>query len=190
GIVTGRLSAARLPRLRPGSRWLLLATDDRLICVKQERFARRQIEMPRDQISRVSHGPRLRGYQIVVDTGGRRYRIRIDKDDAFRFTAALTPLVPEVRGRQLSPDVEAWSWIPGMSTVASLPGFSGIVSRVTQLSPPAPAVSVDRMDQLEGAVERLQADVERLQQQLEFLEDLLEKRSDETFLHRSASTPT
>ena len=188
GIVMARVRAGRGPRVRPGSRWLVVATEDRLICVKQERFARRQIEIPRDQITRIYHGTRVRGYRITVETGQRRYRIRIAKEDAFRFTGALAPLVPERPVRALSPEVEAWSWIPGMTTVASLPGFSGIVSRVSQLSPPAAGVRPGQVEQLEAAVDRLQADVDRLQQQVEFLEKLLEKRSDESFLQR-LSTP-
>ena len=189
GIVTARLSAARIPRFRPGSRWLVLVTEERLIAVKQERFARRQIEIARDQISRIYHGSRLRGYRITVETSGRRYRIMIRKEDAFRFTGALAPLVPERPPRSLNPEAEAWSWIPGLSTVATLPGFSGIVSRVTQLSPSVPAVQPGQIERLEATVDRLQADVERLQQQVEFLEDLLEKRSDEAFLQRATSSP-
>lgn len=189
GIVSGRVSASRIPRVRPHNRWLVLVTDERLICVKQERYARRQIEIARDQVSRISHGSRVRGYRITVDSGTRRYRIHIAKTDAFRFTGALAPFVPQRPTRALDPEVEAFSWIPGMSTVASLPGFSGIVTRVAQLSPPAATLRPGQLENLEATVDRLQADVERLQQQVEFLESLLEKRSEESFLQR-LSTPT
>lgn len=189
GLVTGRVSAARVPRFRPRSRWLILVTGERLIAVKQDRFARRQIEIAREQISRIHHGSRLRGYRITVESGGRRYRILIAKEDAFRFTGALAPLVPERPARQLDPEVEAWAWIPGMTAVAALPGVSGIVSRVSRLSPPTSGfVRPEQVDRLEATVDRLQADVERLQQQVEFLEELLEKRSDEAFLQRATTT--
>lgn len=188
GLVLGQLLVSRVPRLRPGGKWLIVVSDERLLCVKQDRFARRQVEIPRDQITRLLHGSRLRGYQITIETADRRYRIRIPKREAFRFTGALAPLIPEAPRRQLSPEVEAWSWIPGMTTVATLPGFAGIVSKVSQLSPPPPP-QPGQLERLEATVDRLQADVERLHQQVEFLQDLLEKRSDEQFLQRSSSTP-
>jgi hypothetical protein len=168
------------------ARWLLLVTDDRLIGLKQERYARKQIDIPRDQIVLLTHGPRVRHYRISIHTAHVRYRIRIAKTDAARFTAALAPLVPSSAAPRLSPEVEAFAWIPGMTTVATLPGFSGIVSRVSRLSPPPPP-EPGRIEALEAAVDRLQGEVERLQQQVEFLEDLLQKRSDEAFLQRTSS---
>lgn len=187
GIVTARLSASRRPRVRRhGSAWLLLATDDRLIALRQERFARKQIDIPRDQIVLLNHGPRLRHYRINLETAHVRYRIRIARKDALRFTGALSPLIPQSSAARLAPEVEAFAWIPGMTTVASLPGFSGIVTRVSKLAPPPP-LAADRVQRLEGAVETLQAEVERLRQQVEFLEDLLQKRSDEAFLQRTTS---
>ena len=186
GIVLGRVSVSRARRLRMRARWLLLVTDDRLVGLKQERYARKQIDIPRDQIALLTHGPRVRHYRINIHTAHVRYRIRISKADAARFTAALAPLVPSHALPRLSPEVEAFAWIPGMTTVATMPGFSGIVSRVSKLAPPPPA-EAGRVDALEAAVDRLQADVERLQQQVEFLEDLLQKRSDEAFLQRTSS---
>lgn len=188
GLAVGKLLASRGPRVRPAARWLIVASDDRVVCLRQERYARRQVEIPRDQITRLLHGPRLRGYQVLIESAGRRYRIRIPKRDALRFTTALAPLVPASPQRQLAPEVQAFSWIPGMTTVAALPGFAGIVSRVSQLSPPPPP-SPGRIEQLEASVDRLQADVERLQQQVEFLEDLLDQRSGAALLQRSAPAP-
>jgi hypothetical protein len=186
GIVVGKLLAGGGPRVRPAARWLVVVTEGRLIGVKQERFARKQVEIPREQISRIVQGGRLSAYQITIETPQRRYRIRIPKRDAFRFAGALAPLVPDHPPRALSREVEAFSWIPGMTTVAALPGVAGIVSRVSLLSPPAPGAPTEQIQRMEAAIDRLHGDVERLQQQVEFLEDLLQKRADEAFLQRSS----
>ncbi|HEX6925547.1 MAG TPA: hypothetical protein VF167_08955 [Longimicrobiaceae bacterium] len=188
GLVLGKLLLSRRPRLRPARRWLVVATDERLLCILQERYARRQVEVRRDQISRLEHGPRVRSYQILVESAGRRVRIRIPKKDAVRFSAALTPLAPQNALAPLPPEVESLAWIPGLTTVATLPGFSGIVSKVARLSPPAPPAP-GRIEQLEAAVDQLQADVERLQQQVEFLEKLLDQRSSEAMLHARSPLP-
>jgi hypothetical protein len=183
GITTGKLLGRRRPRLLPAARWLLVATDQRLICMKQERFARKQVEVASGQILRIRASSRLRSVQLLVETPQGTYRIRIPKEDAFRFTAALDPLVPEAQ--RLEPGAAARSWLPGISTLAALPGVSGIVSK---MSGPHPDFAArDKLERVEIAVERLQTEVERLQQQVAFLEDLLRTRAEDAFLQRSSA---
>lgn len=174
GLTCGKLLGRRRPRVRPSGHWVIVVTDQRLICLKQERFARKQVEIAASQIVAVNHRSGLRAYQIVIDTAERRYRIRIPKQDAFRFAGALGPLIPEPAARRLH-QLEPWAWIPGMSTAASLPGVAGLISRVTMLSPPDYATR-EHVERLEATVDRLQQDLERLQQQVGFLESLLENR--------------
>ena len=181
GIVNGKLLGARRPRLRPAGWWLLVATDQRLLCLRQERFARKQLEFTAGQITRVQQGSRMRSYQITLDTAQGRYRIRVAKDDAFRFLGALAPFLPEPPAQRLAPGLEPWSWVPGIDTVAALPGVGGIVSRVSSRS----GGEAGAVERLEATVDRLQSDVERLQQQVAFLEDLLQKRADEELYLRS-----
>jgi len=182
GIATGKLLGRRRPRLLPTARWLLVATDQRLVCMKQERFARKQVEIAAGQIMRIRASSRLRSVQLLVETPQGRYRIRIPKADAFRFAAALEPLVPNALVQPLAPDAASRSWLPGVGAIAALPGVSGIVAR---LSPPTPEFAPrDKLERVETAVERLQTEVERLQQQVKFLEDLLQTRAEEAFLQR------
>src|SRR5690606_34155778 len=76
GIVTGRLLGPRRPRILPSGPWLLVATDQRLLGLRQERFGRKQVEIAPGQVTRMQQGSRLRSYQIVLETPLRRYRIR------------------------------------------------------------------------------------------------------------------
>lgn len=180
GLVKGRLLGRRRPRLPrlPGTgEWLIVATDQRLICLKQERFGRKQIDLPTDVILRIEQGGGLRRYQVTVHTTTKRYRIRIAKNDAFRFARALGPLMPSRPASTLPPALQPLAWIPGMTAVASLPGVGRIVSEFSPAPPePASRASVER---LEATVDRLETDVERLQQQVAFLEELLERRAAE-----------
>ena len=183
GLVRGALLGPR-PRLRPGGPWLIVVTDQRLVCLKQERFARKQVEIPAGQITRVQEANRLRAHQIAITTTQRRYRLRIAKADAFRFSGALAPLLPESAVQPLPPHLEPFAWIPGMTTVASLPGVAGVVSRVSMLAPPDYATRA-HVERLESTVEQLQRDLDALRQQVAFLEDLLQKQAEEAFLPRS-----
>jgi hypothetical protein len=188
GITVGKMLGRRRPRVRPSPRWLLVATDERLLCLRHERFARKQIDIHWSQIVRVQQRSGFRFYQITIQTPERSHRIRIPKAEALRFTAALSTLVPRPTIQGLGPEMEPLSWIPGMATVARLPPFAGIASKVAMLSPPdyAPREYVER---LEASVDRLQAEVERLQQQVAFVEDLLHQRAPETALQRAAGPP-
>lgn len=178
GIINGKLLGGRRPRLKPSRPWLIVATDQRLICLRQERFARKQVDFAAGQITRVDQSNRLRSYQILIETAQRTWRIRISKADAFRFMDALTRLMPVQLVRRPHPMFEPLSWVPGIDTFAGLPGVAGILTKASVLPPPeyAPREHVVR---LETAIERLQNDVERLQQQVAFLEDLLDARGSE-----------
>ena len=68
GIANGTLLGVRRPRIGRAGRWLFVATSQRLICLKQERFARKQVEFAAGQISRVQQSSRLRAYQIALET--------------------------------------------------------------------------------------------------------------------------
>jgi hypothetical protein len=178
GIINGKVLGRRRPPLRPISTWLIVVTNQRLLCLRQERFARKQIEVAAGQITRVHQRSRFGGHQITIDTAVHRYRIRIAKEDAFRFSGALAPLLPTEIQPRPEVDYESLAWLPGITTVAAIPGLSGIVSRVAMLSPPDYANrDRDQLARLERTVETLQNDVERLQQQVGFLEDLLHERA-------------
>lgn len=178
GIVSGRLLGRRRPRLPGTGEWLIVATDQRLICLRQERFGRKQIDLPRELIVRIEQTSGLRSYQITVRTVARRYRLRIPKADAFRFARALAPLMPSGPAPGLPPALEPLAWIPGMTAVATLPGVARLVSEFS--APPVPSEAMRRsVHHLETTVERLETDVERLQEHVAFLQQLLEERAGE-----------
>lgn len=181
GLASGKLLTARRPRFRMMGSWLFVTTNQRLIALKQERFARKQIEITAGQVMRVRPSNRLRSCQIVVETPQRKYRLRVPKAEAFRFAGSLGTLMPTPPAQPLA--VEADSWF--MGTVAALPGVAGLVERVSG-NTGHDSVPRAQFERLELTVEALQNDLERLRQQVSFLEDLLRKQSEDTFLSRSS----
>lgn len=186
GITLGKLLGRRRPRLPRAARWLFVATNQRLLCLKHERFARKQVDIVWSQITRVHQSSGIRASQFVIETPERRYRLRVLQVDALRFAGALAPLIPRSQVQRTGSELGPLAWIPGMTTVAALPVFSGVVSKVAMLFPPDYAAR-DQVERLEATVESLQSDVDRLQQQVAFLEELLQKRAAETFLSRADS---
>src|SRR5688572_20709652 len=106
GLVLGKLLASRLPRMRPVGRWLLVATTHRLICLRQERYARKEVDVPAGQITRLKQSTRFRSHQITLTTPKRTYKIRVARDEAFRFVGALAPLVAPQPAPPLSSEIE------------------------------------------------------------------------------------
>jgi len=179
GLTSGRLRDRLRPRVLPRSPWLLVATNQRLICLKQERFGRKQVELRAGQINGMLHASRLRSYQITLETAQGRYRICIPKADAFRFIGALAPLMP-------TPAQLAAGAPPQLPHQAGIPGLLGLVSR-TALPAPEYATAAD-LARVDGAVERLEHEVERLRQQVEFMEKLLQDRGESVaYLPRSSA---
>ncbi len=177
GLVSGKFLGPRRPKVAPTGRWLIVATSQRLICLKQERFGRKQVEVPVEQIIGMWHTSRLRTTRITLLTPQRRFRIRIPKTEAFRFLGALGSLMPKhERGTGGMTMVPATASFPGMNMLTAIPGFSGLMSTLTTLSPPDSVTNRD-FARLEAAVERLEKDVQRLQEQVEFLEDLAQERA-------------
>lgn len=181
GLVRGKVRDRVRLGVTPAARWLVIATDKRIVCLKQDRVARRQIEIGADQITRFRQHFRLRSVDLVIETSTGRLRIRVGKDDAHGFATAVSQMVPSRSTLALPPDLEPLAWIPGIATVASLPGVAGIVSRVSMLSPAAPPPP-GRIERLESIVAEMEAEIDRLKQQVAFLEELLEKRTGESFL--------
>lgn len=167
GLVRGRLLGPRRPRLLPRGRWLLVATDQRLICLRQQHFGRRQVDVRLDEVTGVRHGARILTYRITLETRQRRYRIRIAKADAFRFLGALEPLLSRPRVEPAHAALAAFAWLPGLH---------GLASAASRLPEPDYATRSE-LARVEATVERLEVEVDRLQQQVDFLEKLLQKNA-------------
>lgn len=170
GLIHGTVLGRRRPRLPSRGHWLIVATSQRLICLKQERAGRRQVDVRWDQVTGIRHRSRLRAVQITLETPQRPYRIRVQKAEAFRFIGALAPLVPQPAGA-------AGAGVPAVSAAPVLRGLPGLLSWMTVLPGPEYASAHD-LARVEATVERLENEVARLRQHVEFLESLLEKHSD------------
>jgi hypothetical protein len=190
-LAKGKLLGMRRPRIRPAPSWLFVITDERLICLRRLRHAREQVDFTPGVVTGLRQGGGIFAAQIVLRTERRRYRVRIAKDDAVRFAAALNQLFPHQAAPPIHPDLEAVAWIPGVARVAALPGVSGLVSKVSMLTSP-PLASPEHVARLEARVVSLQAEVERLrnqvglmQEHIDFMEDLLSDRADARLLAAS-----
>jgi len=179
GIVNARLFGPRRPRVLPAAHWLIVATSQRLICLKRERVGRGQVDIHLGQIIGMQHRSRIRGVQIVLDTPQRRYRIRVSKADAFRFIGALAPLVPQP-AMLANGQPPAALLPPGSITLEGQPRLSRLLSRVTG-HPASDYATRAELARLESVVERLENDVERMRQHVEFLENLLQQRAEGAF---------
>jgi hypothetical protein len=149
GVVNGTLLGTRRPRLLPRAPWLVVATDQRLVLLRGERTARRQIDIAPGEIVRVQQQSRMRSFLVILETPLRRHRIRIAKEDAYRFSTALARLVPQLRSDPVA---------HGPATVGAVGGT------VMAIGPGAG-------DDLATVVARLRGDVERLEFRVALLED-------------------
>lgn len=159
-VVMGKLLGARRPRVLPSAPWLVVATSQRLVCLREQRFGRQQVDIPLSQITGMWQHSRMRGVEITLQTMGRRFRLRVAKADAFRFIGALSPLLPNAPA----------------AVAGEVPG--GLRAR---LLPSPGAVTREEFARVEAALERQEKEIERLQQHVEFLENLLEKRAEGAF---------
>lgn len=149
-LVAATLLTSRRPRLLPAAPWLVVATDQWLLCLRQGRFARQQIDLLPAQIVRVHQRSRLRAFHITLHTPLQRLRLRIAKDDAFRFASALARLAPE----------------------ASAPVVGGALpSAAAPAALAAPATGAGDVERLEAAVQALQHEVARLGERVAALEN-------------------
>lgn len=141
-LATGTLDETRRPRVLPRARWLFVVTGERLVLLRQEKLARRQIDLAPGQIVRVHQRSRLLAFHVVIETAHKRFRLRIDKTDAFRFASALSRLAPHAQAHP-SADVPAL---------------------------PRPALPPAGGGELEAAVRALQAEVAGLRARIDALE--------------------
>jgi hypothetical protein len=80
GLCRGVLAGWPVPRLLPAGKWLIVVTNQRLICLRQERFGRKQVELRLDQITAVTHRTGLlRGARVALVTPVQRCRLRLSR---------------------------------------------------------------------------------------------------------------
>ena len=132
GLAKGALGSTERRRRLPGARrnWLFVATDRRILCLQQEGLARREIDIEKYEINRLSQRYRLKEVRINISTRSMGFQLRIPRLYADQFTEAVNALLPYEAKKPLPPEVEAFAWIPGMTRVAEIPVVSRIISRV------------------------------------------------------------
>lgn len=172
-IARGKVGRIRVMRRS----WLVLATDQRLLCVRSMRGAGwRQFELRADQVRRVSLriGP-FRG-RVLVHTVGETYRVLLPRNDAYDVFRALQGIagLPQITGttprqvvRRVIDHILAF---PAAALDPEPPPARrpAVAPPVPPPAPPPPEVQ-DRMEQLES-------ETEELRQQVAFLEQLLGDR--------------
>lgn len=174
GLVNAKLRRGLRPRVLPRPQWLVVATNQRLICLKRQRVGRQQMDILLGQITRMWHTTRLRGVYITLDTPHARHRLRVLKADAFRFIGALGALLAQAQPTLAGGG--ATQWLPAPPT--------GRISRLLGGFPSLPApeyVTRADFDQVKAEVERLEMEMERMRQHVEFLENLVQKHTEATF---------
>lgn len=163
------ITRGKLGRLRFTKRtWLMVVTDQRLICLRAAHSGWRQLEVNSRHIERVSLrvGP-FRG-RVVVGTNARTYRLLVPRADAYRLNSVLS-----------SAGGAARMYLPGsgpthmvrrmVDHVLSLPAAA---FNPELPSPPAPPRDTTALEQ---RVHALEDQIQQLQQQVDFLEELLRK---------------
>jgi len=142
-----RVKSSRFPRV---SRWFVVVTDRRLICLrKSRRAAREQIHVPLARIEKVFQRG-LMGRKVVVVTN--RGTLRINGLNGYSGGQLVGLLLSSVRGER--PNV-----------LATPPGMAAL--------PPAQAAA---QEALLSRLEELESHVDRLTQQVRFLEELMQAK--------------
>ena len=173
-LATGRL----LMRPRRTLKWVIVVTSDRVVCLRSDdRWGRRQLDIPLSEITSVSHRGGLRSAKIVLVRGKRKHRIRLAKTDAQRLVAALAELGATMPRTGYAFQYRAFRAPLPWGAMRRIQLLD--VRAVPALPPAKPVESVTKRDlaRLEDALAGLENDVRSLQQQVEFLEQLLQQRT-------------
>jgi PH (Pleckstrin Homology) domain-containing protein len=154
-----------------GRRWLIVVTSTRLLCMQPgRRGTHRQLDVQASQITGLAMRTRVFGARVIVTTLGEKYRLRVQRADAFKLLTALSNIVPPrdtIDGR--TPTVMIGRVIKHMLALPT-------VALNPEVKPVANAPAFDPAP-LEQRLQILEDEVQRLQQQVDFLEELLQQRS-------------
>jgi hypothetical protein len=166
-LALGKLQRPRLLR-RP---WLIVVTSQRLVCLRAgRRLTREQVEVPANQIIRVSMRVGPFRARLLIAVSGDRYRLLVRRPDAYKLLAALSSVVQEREAAVHG----AW---PGLM-------FGRVIRHVLELPAVAlkpdtpnakPAPDTGNTDH-EKRLQLLEEQVQQIQRKVYFLEDLLRQR--------------
>ncbi len=144
---SARVKISRFPRV---SRWFVIVTDRRLICLrKSRRAARQQLHVPLTRVE-TAYQRGLLGRKVVVVTN--HGRLRINGLNGYSGGQLVGLLLSATRGQR--------------PVALATPANAGAL-------PPAQAAAQEAML---ARLEELEAHVDRLTQQVRFLEALMQKK--------------
>ena len=165
------ISRGKLARVRWMRRsWLIVVTNERLVCMRSSGRSWRQLEVSASQIVRVALRIGVFRGRVIVLTTGSTYRLLVPRSDAYKLLAALSSLAQS--GEQaisgFGPTRIARRVIDHVLAMPAAALDPHPVGPPAQKMLPDPARE-RRLDMLEDQVQQLQ-------QQVDFLEQLLRER--------------
>jgi hypothetical protein len=165
-IARGKIARVRLLRRS----WLIVVTDERLLCLRSQRNSWNQLEVGADQITRVAMrvGP-FRG-RVLVTGGGHTYRLLVPRPAAYKLLTALSTLGPR-HGDAFSGFAPTRMVRRVMDHVLALPAAA-----LTPYVPAPPPAAAPDTSAIDDRFEALEAEVQALREQVDFLEQLLRER--------------
>lgn len=144
-------------RVRPNSRrWLIVLTDQRVLCLKQRRTsnAPKVVDVNYDSLIHVTTRARILKATVILTTAVGKLRLRVSRADAHRIVQAIASL------RR------------GQTPVYIFPAPQPTAHQLSEQQ----RYSQQRVERLEASVEQMETELARMQRQLEFLENLLQAR--------------
>ena len=164
-IARGAIGRVRVPL----QTWLLVVTDQRLLCLRSGRSSWRQLELGVHQITSVTLRMKLFAGRMLVRGPDRVYRFHLPHLDARKFSAALARVANCGQDTHSGP------------TQMIRRVFNHVLALPNAVFSPAPpgrdvkAISAGS-NEADQRVHMMEERIQELQQQVEFLEQLLRQR--------------
>lgn len=174
------ISRGKIGRVRWLRRsWLIVVTDQRLLCIRSGGTTWRQLEIRGGQIVRTALRVGLFRGRVIVQAGALTLKLLVPRDDAYKLVNALAKLG--------TPPDEAFSGFGPtrvvrrvMDHVLALPAAALEPGPLPSSTPRQPATDYGAVDR---RVQAMEDELQELRRQVDFLEDLLNQR------HLTAAEP-
>jgi len=164
------IARGRLGRLRgPRPSWLMVVTNERLLCLRSSRSTWSQFEVTAQQINSVTLRIRLFGGRLLIVTSDRTFRFQIQQSDAQKLVNALARVASCGQDTLSGPTHMVRRIVNHM---LALPA----AALNTYSEPRQPKVSAPLILEADQRVHMMEERIQELQQQVAFLEQLLRQR--------------
>lgn len=167
------ISRGKVGRIRWLRRsWLIIVSDQRLLCIRSGSSTWRQLEIRGPQIARTALRVGLFRGRVIVQAGALTLKLLVPRADAYKLVNALARLG--------TPPDEAFSGFAPtrvvrrvMDHVLALPAAALEPGPMPASAPRLPPADYARVDQ---RVQAMEDELHELRRQVDFLEDLLRQR--------------